>query len=306
MAMIILNQTIKNLPTVANQTINETFNVSGNISKAVGAAKQDAFSMVWGILTHPITLILIGILIGAVAMILIYKYIKGKDENLFEFEKFEDTVIKDIKENFEFEGRKSKAKLIHGFLNPIGDVNKILVKKGKWQLMKYNESKQKFEVVMQDVKIDTAKKDAKGKPIIRTESRPVTKEYDLKIFKIQEGWFIFKTTYFVAVDSKYLNYDPLRRIWDIAESVPIHSYGKVWMCSEQGQTFLDDISFRRALENNMTFIQNYSRKVIWLETKFAERSELLTTKGVAKKLAYDNYAKEVLIEAGETEATDET
>jgi len=309
MAAILLNQTLKPAQ-IVNQTIgqaNQTFNISGNVTGKIGkAANQDMFSIAWGILTHPITLIFIGIIIGAIAMILVYKYIKGKDENLFEFEKFDDTVIQDIEKNFELEGRKSKAKLIHGFLNPIGDVNKILMKKGKWQMMKFNESKQKFEVVMQDVKIDTGKKDAKGKPIIKTDSRPVTKEYDFKLFKVQEGWFIFKSTYYVLVDSKYLNYDPLRRIWDIAESVAIRSYGKVWMASEHGQIFLDDISFRRSLENNMTFLQNYARKIIWLETKFAERSELLTTKGIAKKLAYDNYAKEVLIEAGETESSDDT
>jgi hypothetical protein len=178
-------------------------NVTGNATgKITGAATQDIFSVIWSILTHPIILILIGVLVGAIAMVLVYKYVKNKDENLFEFEKFEDTVIKDIEKNFELEGRKSKAKLIHGFLNPIGDVSKILIKKGKWQMMKYNESKQKFEVVMQDVKIDTGKLGKDKKPIIRTESRPVIKEYDLKLFKIQEGWFIFKTTYFVAVDSK--------------------------------------------------------------------------------------------------------
>ena len=302
MASIILNQTIKGTPSVINQTLNSTANATGKIASA---AKQDMFSIAWGILTHPVTLILIGILVGAIAMIVVYKYIKGKDENLFEFEKFEDTTLKDMNKNFNIEGRKSKAKLIHGFLNPIGDVNKLIYKKGKWQLHKYNESKQKFEIVMQEVKIDTGKIGKDKKPIIKTESRPVTKEYDIKIFKIQEGWFIFKKTDYVIADSKYLNYDPLRRVWDIAEHIPIYSYGNAWITSEQGQTFLDDISFRRALENNMTFIQNYSRKVIWLETKFAERSELLTTKGIAKKLAYDNYAKEVLVEAGETES-DET
>jgi hypothetical protein len=290
---------------IANQTMNETINATANATgKVIVAAKQDIFSILWGILSHPVTLILIGVLVGAVAMVLIYKYVKGKDDNLFEFEKFDDTVIQDVEKNMNFEGRKSKSKLIHGFLNPIGDVEKILQKKGKFQLMKYNESKQKFEVVEQDIKIDTGRIGKDKKPIIRTEKRPVTKEYDLKMFKVVEGWFIFRTTHYVIADSKYLNYDPLRRIWDIAESVPIRSYGKVWMCSEQGQIFLDDISFRRSLENNMTFLQNYSRKVIWLETKFAERSELLTTKGVAKKLAYDNYAKDVLIEAGETESDD--
>jgi hypothetical protein len=293
---------------ILNETINQTANATAaNISKITDKATQgDIFTMLWGILTNPVTIFLTGILFGGIAILLVYKWFKGKDENIFEFEKFEDTTKEDIQKNFKLEGKgtRSKAKLIHGFQNPIGNVEKWLSKKGEWQLLKFNESTQKFESVMQDVQIDTGKKDKKNKSIIKTEKKPVKKSYDLKLFKVSEGWFIFKTIYHVLADTKYLHFDPLARIWDISENVPLRSYGGVWITSESGQIFLDDISFRRSLENNMTFLQNYSRKIIFLETNFVKREQLLTAKGVAKKLQYDNYSKNVLMEAGELESSE--
>lgn len=292
-----------------NQTGNMTANAS-NVSRQV-PQEADIFTILGLIVTNPIFLILFGFLIGGIIVFLFYHYIwKKEDKLVFEFEKFEDIVHDDLKKTFELQGISSKATLTHGINNPIGRVDKWFKQSGEWSVMEYNETQKKYlpkEVSFKKEKIDDQGKiikNKKGEPEYVIEKKPLKVPYDLHVFRLKpNGWF--GDPNYVIAESKHMTFDTLGKRWQLDPRVILKSFGKAWITSEFGEQYLQDISFRRSLENNLTFLMNQSRKVIFLETAFAQKNELLIGKGIAKKLAYDQYAQNVLMTAGKQGESEE-
>lgn len=279
-----------------NQSVADGINA---ISKTGG--QTDAFALIGSFLLNPIVLVLVGFCIGAIVLVLFYVYVWKRDEGTtFEIERFEDTVLKDLKNTFKTEGKKSNSRIIHGINNPIGKVEKWLSHKGEWQVLEYNQTSKEYEPKT----IVTKVKNDKGKIVSKRKEAKIP--YDFVIFKVSGSGY-FEEPKFIIADRQFVEYDAKGNVWQIDKDVALKSFGNAWITSEVGQKYLQDISFRRSLENNMTFLQNQSRKVIFLETAFAQKHELLLGKGLSKRLQYDQYAKDVLVKAGDVgEAEDET
>jgi hypothetical protein len=290
-----------------NQTANET---ALNVTKRV-AEEGDIFSLIGSIITNPIFLIVSGFLIGALITFVIYHFFWKKDEKLvFEFEKFEDIVHDDLKGSFELEGIKTTSSIVHGINNPIGKIEMWFKKQGEWSVMEYDRNRKEYVIKEVPVKVvktneqGEAEKDKKGNVVHVIQKQPLKIPYDIHVFKIKSNSWFGDPKYIIA-DSKYVNFDTLGKRWQLEPNVSLRSFGKCWITSEIGEHYLQDISFRRSLENNLTFLMNQSRKVIFLETAFAQKNELMIGKGIAKKLAYDQYAQSVLMTAGKQGESEE-
>ncbi len=284
---------------MANETITEMSQV-------------DPMGMLFSMLVSGPALIFYGILIGAIIVVLFYVFVyKKQDHDVFEYEKFEDTVMNDLKKKFTTEGINSKAKLTHGMNNPLGTVDKWMNHKGEWIAQEYDPSTRSYKDKTDSTKVQ--KKDVNGKPIVDKKGKPVYDKstqplkikYDLKILRVK-GQGFFQEPQYVIADSQNITYNPKLNSWNIDPVASLSHFGKAWITGKKGELFVQDISFRRSLENNMTFLQNQSRKVIFLETAFAQRHELKIGSGIAKKLSYDQYAKKVLKDAGDMDDEDET
>ncbi len=125
------------------------------------------------------------------------------------------------------------------------------------------------------------------------------------MFKVKGEGFFDQASYLV-IDDKFITYDPKANVYMIDNEVQLTSFGKAWITSEMGERYLSDISYRRSLENNMTFVQNYARKVIFLETSHAKDIEKMMGKGMARRLTYKQYADDALVRDSESTAEDET
>jgi hypothetical protein len=271
--------------------VNETLEIVGE-----AVQEGDIFAMLGGLISNPLVIMLIGVTIGIIIVVIFYMFVWKKDDaNVFEYEKFEDTVIENLDKTFNTEGMKSNARIIHGINNPIGRVEKWLNHKGQWNILEYDDVKKEY------VQKENVVKTSDGK----TKTINATEEYNLYIFKVKaEGWF--EKAKYILTDKDHVSYNSQNNTWVLRDDISLKLFGKCWITSPLGEQYLQDISFRRSLENNMTFLQNQSRKVIFLETAFAQKHELILGKGMAKRLQYDQYGKDVLKKAGEIDDEDET
>lgn len=278
----------------------------------VGDAATNGIDII-SVLTNPAALIMYGVLITTIVFVILYVFIlkPRKEEEVFEFSKFEDTVFNNLQKTFKLEGHKSKARLLHGFKNPLGSVDKWLHHKGEWSILRFDPKGKKYEPITSIRKVE--KKDKKGKPIMDKKGKPkydTVKEekkegYDLWLFKVK-GESIFGEDSYIIVDDQFLNYDPKGNKYTIDQNVPLHSFGKAWITSTKGEQHLSEVSFRKSIENNMTYLQNYAGKIIFIETSHAKALSKIEGKATSKSLGYQTYATNTLVrDATSTEESED-
>lgn len=274
--------------------------------------QADPMGIIASMLLSPVAFVFYGIIIGVIVVVLFYIFVyKKSDKDVFEYEKFEDTVIHSLKKTFQTEGQNSKSKLVHGINNPIGSVDKWIKHSGEWKDLEYDAGTRNYiekTKSVKEIKKDKNGKDIldkKGNPVYITKTEPVKIPYDLLIFRVK-GQGFFDEPQFVICENEHVKYNSQANTWNILKEVSLNQYGGAWITGIKAEHFVNDISFRRSLENNMTFLQNQSRKVIFLETAFSQRHEMKIGSGIAKKLSYDQYAKKVLKDAGDLEDEDDT
>lgn len=250
----------------------------------------------------PTILIIVGVVIGGlVAFVVAYVIFKGrKDTSIFEFETFEDTVLTNLQKTFRIEGHKSKAKILHGINNKVGNVEKWLRHTGTWEVLRYDPKNDKY-----DPEISVNKeyaKDKEGNVILDSKGKPVSThrqiikkiDYDLMIFKVS-GDGVFESSSYLIVDYELVTYDPKSNSYLIREEAQLRPFGGAWITSPKGETYTTDISFRRSIEQNNTYIQNFTRKTVFIETEHAKRMSVISGKAAAKTIGYQAHATNTLV-----------
>jgi len=252
-------------------------------------------------LMSPISMMIIGVIVGGfVCFLIAYMIFKGRQAPVFEFVSFEDTVMENLDDTFKLQGKRSKAKLTHGINNPIGSVDKWLMHKGEWSMMVYDPKQKKYIPKTRPVKVEILgndgkpKKDAKGKVSFEVKNEAIKEKYDLFLFKVKGGG-IFESSNYVVADSKYIEYNPKLDRFNIDANARLNSFGKAWITSVSGEKYLCDISFRKSIEGNMTYLQNYARKIIFVETSHAKAISKLEGKTDAKTAGYQAFATNALV-----------
>lgn len=255
-------------------------------------------------------MVITAIVVGVFSFIIAYLIFKGRSGSIFEFETFEDTVINNLDNTFKLQGHKSKARITHGFNNPLGSVDKWLVHKGEWVIMQYDVTSKKYIKKLFPVK--KKKLDGKGKEILDGKGRvtfevtnePTTEKYNLILFKVK-GDGIFESSNYIVADSNLVKFDGKANRFNIDSDAQLHSFGKAWITSSVGERYLSDISFRKSIEGNMTYLQNYARKIIFVETSHAKAISKIEGKSDAKTSGYQAFATNTLIRDSQSTDDDE-
>lgn len=225
------------------------------------------------------------IIILLIGLVVVAWYIlRSKDESpQFEIEQFKETVYLEHKKILADFGISSDSKLIKG-IEPIGDIK-------KWYRFRGKQS---------DFKLD---KD--GRLQAKDED---DKQVDFMIFQIGGGGLFAKilgdNPNYIIIDikadenkdmkDKKLRYNSQTRTWVLDESVSLTLWGGVYVDGKSAREFVNDISFKKGQEDIMTYIQNYARKVSYIELSQAGTIERLIAKEKLKKSGYDNYKKRIL------------
>jgi hypothetical protein len=220
----------------------------------------------------------------AVIVFIAWYILKGRDkESEFEMEDFKETVFLFHEKLIDTFGIDSNSKLIKG-IEPLGEISKWFRYKGKQNIFKINK--------------EGALVASKGDEV----------EVDLMIFRLgKNGWWqrlMGVEPDYIVIDvhgdgkkdmmDKKLKYNSGNNTWSLDESVSITMFGGVFIDSISAKEWVNDISFKKSQEEIMTYIQNYARKVSYIELSQAGTIERMMAKDKMKQSSYDSYKKRIL------------
>lgn len=237
-------------------------------------ANFGAFQGIIDLILSPIGIICI---IAGISIYVLYWYFKRKPkEDTFEIETFEDTLLKDVDEKFKLKGIKTKASLTQGF-DYLGDIDMWLRERGVHNPLVFDDQNKVF---VQD-----------------PERKP--KKYDIYIFRIWKTNKLFKMLGFGKKKYVIADYDHLANIdstrgfkrWNLKPSIQLVLWGNIFVSSEAGEEYLTDIGIKRSHENTLTFLINYSRKIIYLEMKHSKAMDKYAKYKEIDRATWDRYKK---------------
>jgi hypothetical protein len=247
----------------------------------------DIIETIFGIITtFPFNVIIVVAIVAYIAYIIYNRRKKEPEE--FQIEDFRESVFLATEKLLDTFGVNIKASLTRG-IEPMGKVSKFYHFKGKIQMED-----------MPDVKTDDKKKKLKD-----------AEDVNLWIFRIGEKSFIQRifgggTFDYVIVEDTFMEpYDGSRKHWGIKEDASFSPYGNVFIASKKGEAFVNDISYRRSIEEVRTLMQNFPRKVAYLELRQAKTLERIEAGLEKKNAGYDSYKKSVLASGKDLEDTEE-
>jgi len=223
------------------------------------------------LLSPPLVYFVVPIIAVVIAYIL-YKQYYGK-EDVFEIEQFKDVVIEDIQDKFKGEGLRSKGFLMRG-IDYFGKIDAWLHLKGTHEIMKYDPAKQLY-----------VKSEEKGVP------------YDLYLLRMPPLTLIDKIfrepkKYFLIDKKHFHKFDPVSKSYNLKEDVQLYIFGGVFISSISGEEWITDISIKRANENTLTYLMNYSKKIIYLELAHAKTINRASVRTGLKKEQWESMKKE--------------
>lgn len=245
----------------------------------------DIFTMIFTFVTSfPVNIIIVA---GIIIYVLYYIYNKRKPkEDEFQIEDFRESVFLSTEKLIDTFGIRINATLTRG-IEPLGKINRFYHFTGK--------------VTPDDI-------DGSKRP---EEDKNIDKKADLWIFRLGEKTLIDKIlgggAYdYLVLDSKFLDaYDGNKKQWPVKEDISFTPYGNVFIASKVGEAFINDISYRRSLEEIRTLMQNFPRKVAYLELKQAKTLEKMEASVEKKRTGYESYKKSVLASGKDLEDDDD-
>lgn len=232
--------------------------------------------------TFPYNVIIVSVIIGYIIYTFYSK--KKRPDDVFQFEDFRESVYIATEKLINQFGVDIEAYLVKG-IEPLGKISKFYNYKGDIEFPYPDE--------LEDKKQGTEKK------------------VDLWIIRLGKKSlldYIFggKQLEYLIIDTDHLEpYDGTRKRWAVKEDVSFTPYGNVFITSQKGLAYVNDISFRRSQEEILTMAQNFPRKVSYLELKQAKTMERMEAQIEKKSAQYDKYKKDVLASGKDIEEEDD-
>lgn len=199
------------------------------------------------------------------------KYVKKEIE--FEIEQLKDIVLEELDNRFKNDGLRTSAYLMRG-IDYLAKINAWIHLKGQHETMKYDPAKKEY---------------------VKSNDPPVP--YDLYLLRKPPtfwGKLLFRdpNTYFV-IDKEHFNpYDPHSNSFNLKEDIQLYQFAGAFMSSQAGEEWITDISIKRSNENTLTYLMNYSKKIIFLELAHSKSVNLLNVKTGLKKDQWESLKKE--------------
>lgn len=207
---------------------------------------------------NPMVMLIIAIAFFVIAIFYIFQKKKNNEEEL-EIEKIEETVNENLNRLFSVCGTKIKGYLTKD-ARPISEIDAY------------------YDVTFE------RQNEIENKKILKMV-KDLGFDYKLYIFKITDMNFISRflkifgikpnSDFFIVPKKFILNFDGVSKTFTLCDKATFSVYAGVFVCDTLGFNFVNDISFRRAIEENMTYLQNYARKIVYMETKLPRGMERL-------------------------------
>ena len=233
-------------------------------------------------------LLLVGltIILIAVAIVIYLYYTKTEKEDKFKEITFEDTTLDNLDKLFKLHKSKIRAGLFRGH-DYIGDIESYIKVKGIFKPLEMDEKADQY---------------------IESTDKKDFKPYEIMIFRVWKTNIIMKLLNigkkeYVLVDSNHImNVDKNKnnKIWNIKADIQFIRFGGNFITSDAGKEFLSDISIKFSHENTLTYMQNFTRKAIYLELQHTKNMTAYEKKKKVDQDAWNRYKES----KGYTEAGD--
>lgn len=105
-----------------------------------------------------------------------------------------------------------------------------------------------------------------------------------------------KSDYFIIDnEKKFVEKNKYGDTWIVKPDVFLHKFADVWICSEQGTSFLTDLIYKRTYENAREEEMNYIKRVVWYNDLYASK---MTKEYIDHELTREDFEKKVQRETG--------
>jgi len=245
-------------------------------------------AMIFEFIFSPIGIFLIAVIIGAY---LFYVYVikRKQPEEDFESKPFHELVLEDLDDLFKIQGIDTKGSLVQGF-DFIGDVD-------KW-LRVTKSDKSQFAI------------DENERRIVEITNPKEPEKYNLYIFRIYTynfflmNWLGFGKRYAVINKKSIVNINTIskKKTWNISVDTQLERYANVFITSQEGVDYVNDIAIKKMNEALLTYIANAPDRLIYLEMKHAKAIDRLRQAQEIKTKSFREYKK---AEAEDEEKEDE-
>ena len=237
-------------------------------------AEFGAFQPLIDILSTPLGMIMA--VVGVIALFLYWYSSRREEPDAFEIETYEEILLKDVDAKFKLKGVRTKAVLTQGF-DFLGDIDSWLKESGKHKPLVYDNQAGDY---VEDP-------DAKDK------------KYDIYLFRIWNANKLYKMfglgeRKYILVDKDHIaNFDSKTgfKKWNLKPGIQIIRWGGMFVTSEAGEEYLTDVAIKRSHENTLTFLMNYSRKIIYLEMRHSKIMDKYARQKEIDSRSYEKYKR---------------
>lgn len=195
-----------------------------------------------------------------------------------------ENTYKDMTDKVEQHGKKmpffKSGKLWIG-LNEICHVDRWLTTKGKLESPEFDYKKK--EIFFKNAEKDAVDYDFL---ILRTRNKKII----LRWLGLKKSYYIFNAK--SKKDKKPTYYhDTKDRRFIFKEHTDMQSYGNVWICSNEAEEYIDNLSIKRMLEQIMMLVEYIPDKATHLEIDNAQKERLARVFTDLEKSKYDDSKK---------------
>lgn len=213
--------------------------------------------------------IFIGMFLIAIIGILYFKFFNRKGYSEFVPQKLSKTTQTEFKEKLKEHGININGKLVVGY-NVVSHISKWLIIKGSFYTTIYDDKNKKYTV-------------NKNKKV----------EYDLLCLESKNKNLLYrilglkKSYYLLNVNT--VTFNEMSKSWILQSKNDIVRYADIWVNSDSGIEYINDISFKTLTESTMTHVQNMPDRIVHLEVEQAKRNQLKISEIEAYKGKYEAY-----------------
>lgn len=226
-------------------------------------------------------------------IVIIFFILKGKNKNEenFNIETFEETVnfnLNNLLKNF----GKNQRGILKKDLEYINEFSCFYI-------FKNSKDVKKEERFIKSIYPEKSKKHDIDIIIFRIGDEKISN--GKKIFYAILNIFTFGKMFKYSEPEFYLIDSNAIRVFDaknmeivLKNDVCFLPYGGCYISSSCGEEFLNDISFKKSIEENLTYLQNAGRKIIYLEMEHSKHIERINGISNAERSKFQGYQRNVL------------
>lgn len=201
---------------------------------------------------------------------------KGKEGVTFKDfkpQQLKKTLNEDLDEKMKLFGRKFNGN-VYINIYKIGKASKYLKIRGHFDVVGWDKKDKQF-IIDQKAK-------ALNYELVVLHMK--SKNFFLWLFGFGKSFMIIK--YKNDAGEYLLKLDPTTKTIILHDDMDLTLYGKIWTNCMEGIEYLNDISFKRMLEQTQMHLENIPDKTIHLEMETQKRERILKTTADAEKSKY--------------------